>query len=361
MTSLCGVSGLPTPSTLQLLRDPCLTFGRAARSVQGWQCQWRETLSFLPRAGSAQLRHRKGLWNIWKCRTVSSCAWPLWIPTCSVGRVPCSSLPETSPGLSLQFVLSVPPWRYQCWFKQWDTVIGTPRDLQLPPHLSGLALWIKLCEPTVWKLSSLVVPVDAHPFAKGPLPSLCTAWRTPLSPVSRSWDPAVPRAPLTALEFFVYSAWQPACLCPRLQPQPTSGFAVFPAARSFPGCSSSLYKWAEEVEDCCGNVVSGVVRGTWHLSPAGCSRAEDLSTADQAEGEAGRTGADTQPDPAAQPGPGGQPPAAGGSSEADSQSEQEGITQSDLLYLQSRKFRHVTAEFNNLFDKGTFRRVFSWT
>ncbi|PKU39411.1 polyamine-modulated factor 1-binding protein 1 isoform x1 [Limosa lapponica baueri] len=49
---------------------------------------------------------------------------------------------------------------------------------------------------------------------------------------------------------------------------------------------------------------------------AGCSRAEDLSTADQAEGEAGRTGAEMQPDPAAQPGRGGQPPAAGGSSEA---------------------------------------------
>lgn len=51
-------------------------------------------------------------------------------------------------------------------------------------------------------------------------------------------------------------------------------------------------------------------------SIAGCSRAEDLSTADQAEGEAGRTGAEMQPNPAAQTGPGGQPPAAGGSSEA---------------------------------------------
>lgn len=38
---------------------------------------------------------------------------------------------------------------------------------------------------------------------------------------------------------------------------------------------------------------------------AGCSRAEDLSTADQAEAEAGRTGAIMQPDPAAQPGAGG--------------------------------------------------------
>ncbi|KAM9623520.1 uncharacterized protein ACIBXB_018126 isoform 1-T1 [Morphnus guianensis] len=97
------------------------------------------------------------------------------------------------------------------------------------------------------------------------------------------------------------------------------------------------------------------------LNGAGCSRAEDLSTADQAEGEAGRTGAEMQPDPAAQPGPGGQPPAAGGSSEADSQREQEGIMQSDLLYLQSRKFRHVTAEFDNLFDKGSFGREFNWT
>lgn len=51
-------------------------------------------------------------------------------------------------------------------------------------------------------------------------------------------------------------------------------------------------------------------------SIAGCSRAEDLSTADQAEGEAGRTGAETQPDPVARPGPGGSPPAAGGSSGA---------------------------------------------
>jgi len=40
-------------------------------------------------------------------------------------------------------------------------------------------------------------------------------------------------------------------------------------------------------------------------SIAGCSRAEDLSTADQAEAEAGRTGAIMQPDPAAQPGAGG--------------------------------------------------------
>lgn len=42
-------------------------------------------------------------------------------------------------------------------------------------------------------------------------------------------------------------------------------------------------------------------------SIAGCSRAEDLSTADQAEAEAeaGRTGAVMQPDPAAQPGAGG--------------------------------------------------------
>ncbi|KAM6380689.1 uncharacterized protein J5M81_009669 isoform 1-T1 [Pluvialis apricaria] len=55
-----------------------------------------------------------------------------------------------------------------------------------------------------------------------------------------------------------------------------------------------------------------------YLDGAGCSRAEDLSTADQAEGEAGRTGAEMQPDPAAQPGRGGQRPAAGGSSEADS-------------------------------------------
>lgn len=45
----------------------------------------------------------------------------------------------------------------------------------------------------------------------------------------------------------------------------------------------------------------------------------------------------------------------------DSQSEQEGIMQSDLLYLQSRKFRRVTAEFNNLFDKGSFGRAFRWT
>lgn len=29
--------------------------------------------------------------------------------------------------------------------------------------------------------------------------------------------------------------------------------------------------------------------------------------------------------------------------------------QPDLLYLQSRKFHHATAEFNNLFDKGSFR------
>lgn len=43
-------------------------------------------------------------------------------------------------------------------------------------------------------------------------------------------------------------------------------------------------------------------------SIAGCSRAEDLSTADQAEGEAGRTGAETQLAPAAQPGARGQPP-----------------------------------------------------
>jgi len=35
--------------------------------------------------------------------------------------------------------------------------------------------------------------------------------------------------------------------------------------------------------------------------------------------------------------------------------------QADLLYLQSRKFHHVTAEFNNLFDKGSFRRAFDWT
>ncbi|KAM6250836.1 uncharacterized protein M6G45_009112 isoform 3-T3 [Spheniscus humboldti] len=58
-----------------------------------------------------------------------------------------------------------------------------------------------------------------------------------------------------------------------------------------------------------------------YLDGAGCSRAEDLSTADQAEGEAGRTGAEMQPDPAAQPGPGGQPPAAGGSSEADTRNQ----------------------------------------
>lgn len=45
----------------------------------------------------------------------------------------------------------------------------------------------------------------------------------------------------------------------------------------------------------------------------------------------------------------------------DSQSEQEGIMQSDLLYLQSRKFHHVTAEFDNLFDKGSFGREFNWT
>lgn len=71
--------------------------------------------------------------------------------------------------------------------------------------------------------------------------------------------------------FFIF-AWQPAGLCPRLQPQPTSGFALFPAARNYPGCSSSLYEWAEVVEDCCGNVVPGVVRGTWHLSPGAMAR-----------------------------------------------------------------------------------------
>lgn len=41
----------------------------------------------------------------------SSHAWPLWFPTCSVGRVLCSSLLQTSRGLCLQFLLSRPQWR----------------------------------------------------------------------------------------------------------------------------------------------------------------------------------------------------------------------------------------------------------
>ncbi|XP_037264902.1 uncharacterized protein LOC119157766 [Falco rusticolus] len=45
-------------------------------------------------------------------RQLSSCAWPLWFLTCGTGRIPCSSILETSWGLCLQFLFSVPRWSW---------------------------------------------------------------------------------------------------------------------------------------------------------------------------------------------------------------------------------------------------------